>query len=561
MFSRFLIILFPLLVAVSPWAMAIDSLSARVDRNPAMAGETIMLEVVAEGSVSTNDLDTSALTRQFIVGRTNVSRSTQIINGNTSNTTSWHIALMVRKPGNYLIPAFTLDGEKTQPIVLNVVAAESTGQQANQDVMLRSTLNASDGYVGQQLIYTSTLYLAVDLQRGNLQAPELPGADVQQIGEDQNGTDIVDGKRYNTISRSYAITPNQAGEQVLKGAVFSGEIRTGRGGFFGAGRSKPISAIDDDQTLTIKAIPDTFPGQWLVSDIVILQEEWPEKVEFRVGEPVTRALTLTATNINKEQLPEIPQHYPPQIQLYPDKAQSQQAFQDNRNIAQKTQSIALIPAESGQLLLPELRLPWFNSQTNALEWATLPARTINVLPALNQGTSTIQPAPAATPVNTPVAVPHAVDNKPQQSPLWQWSTALFASLWLITLAAWFNKKRQSPSHATVKPRTPKESNRLWEQLQQACQANQSGDISRLMPLWIQQHTAADISVLGATAPELAKIYQQYQQASYSKEATTGSTDTTNTTSNLARELLTLLKQLKQQSQVQSGTINPLYPDH
>ena len=78
---RILIILFTLL---TPVCHALSSLTANVDRNPAMAGETIVLTISADDNINANNLDTSALLQQFVVGQTQVSRNTQVINGKIS---------------------------------------------------------------------------------------------------------------------------------------------------------------------------------------------------------------------------------------------------------------------------------------------------------------------------------------------------------------------------------------------------------------------------------------------------------------------------------------------
>ena len=69
---------------VTPLSHALSSLTAQLDRNPAMAGETIVLTITANDSLNANKLDTSALLKDFIVGQTNISRNTQVINGKIS---------------------------------------------------------------------------------------------------------------------------------------------------------------------------------------------------------------------------------------------------------------------------------------------------------------------------------------------------------------------------------------------------------------------------------------------------------------------------------------------
>lgn len=87
------------LFAISP-AWALSSIEASVDRNPAIEGEYLVLTVKADDDVKTAKLDTSALLRDFIVGRTSVSRSTQIVNFDSRKETRWQILIAPKPPAN-----------------------------------------------------------------------------------------------------------------------------------------------------------------------------------------------------------------------------------------------------------------------------------------------------------------------------------------------------------------------------------------------------------------------------------------------------------------------------
>ena len=83
------IAIFLLFIMISPFSQALSTLTAKVDHNPAMVGETVVLTITADDHVNANNLDTSALLQQFIVGQTNISRTMQAINGRQKRQTSW----------------------------------------------------------------------------------------------------------------------------------------------------------------------------------------------------------------------------------------------------------------------------------------------------------------------------------------------------------------------------------------------------------------------------------------------------------------------------------------
>lgn len=155
------------------------------------------------------------------------------------------------------------------------------------------------------------LYLAVELQRGVLNAPVIEGAQIKQIGEDKDGSEIIDGRRYRVIERTYGIIPDLPGQVNIKGATFSGDVLVEsqrRGGMFGFNESRPMQAGAPSLSIQVNPAPASFLGQWLVADLVVLKESFPEDVkEFTVGSPITRTITLLASNADENSLPDIVQ--------------------------------------------------------------------------------------------------------------------------------------------------------------------------------------------------------------------------------------------------------------
>lgn len=546
-------ILLLLLVIVAPLSHALNSLTAQIDRNPAMAGETIVLTITADDSLNANSLDTSDLLRQFIVGQTNISRSTQVINGQVSRQSTWTIGLIARDPGQYTIEPFTIDGISSAAINLSVINATST-EQTNSDIMLKSELSSDVAYVGQQLVYTVKLYLDASLQRAQLQAPELANAEISQLGEDVDSSEIVNGRRYRVITRHYAIRPTQPGGVELQGSIFRGDIQLGQRGFFGGGRSKPVTLLSDNHVLDIRAIPDDFPGPWLVSDLVVLEQTWPKAGIFRVGEPITRTLTLTAANITKEQLPPLTVNFGPGIQAYPDKSISSHTLKGDVMIAQSVQKIAIIPTVAGEMLLPAIEVPWFNSTTSQIEWARIDAQRINVIDAVSK------PRQGATPIaqqaNNPVAAPvqpalvQANTVAPVSLIYWQLScAALLISCVLLAIALW---RARSQAVSSSRPMIAVTTDQCWHSLKMALTGNNYREVIRLMPLWLTSQFAISPQQLSVMAPQLHHAYQQLMANRYGKAATDcNKVD--------CKELLRLTTEFRRQQQHDDQVSNTLYP--
>ena len=379
--STRIVFLLTLLLSTAAYA-DVNSLEATIDRNPVMLDEAIRLTVTADGSADRDAFDSSPLLKDFVVGRTSVSSQTSIVNFDTKRTTVWTTTLFPRKEGTFTIPSLTIEGKSTKPIQVKVIPVQEQSNVA-RDYFVTTDIDVKEAYLNQQLLYTVKLFLSSNIERGSLQAPEMQNAEITQLGEDKQYTDIVNGRRYQIIERQFAVVPQASGEFTLRGPIFTGEVMAAntnqRFGFFN--RTQQINRVGPDITVDIKPIPQGIDYPWLPSEMVRVDEEWPQGDSFVAGEPVTRIVTLTALGVVEEQLPDIPEFYPPNFKLYPDQSNTTTVEKDQSLISQRQTSLAIIPTQPGNFVLPEITIPWFNTLTQQTEYATIPARSITVAPA------------------------------------------------------------------------------------------------------------------------------------------------------------------------------------
>lgn len=482
-------------------AFALTQVTATVDKNPVMEKESFILEVTADDDVDTNALDTSPLMKDFIVGRTSVSSQTSMVNFNTTRTTKWTTVLIARTAGNFTIPALTVESLSTRPISLEVLKTSNQKTSASQDIFITTEVSSKEVYVQEQLTLTIKLHFATELKRGSLTEPTLDGASITQIGKDKESDTIINGKRYRVIERNYAINPQNSGEFIIKTPVFSGEIisqTSRRSNFLSFADTKPVSALGEDINLTVKPIPDNYQGFWLPSEILTLHQEWqPNNESFMVGEPITRTVILTAAGLSEEQLPKIEMSVPSGIKVYPDQAELHTGMNNNKLVSQKKQNFALVASKVGAYELPEIRIPWWNTVTNKMQYAVIPAKNITITPnedmvndKQNNNVSNNNTQAISTPIN---------DNQPLETKTvivkeGSWLQWLFLTLWLLTSFAWlissFNKKKQNTK--TIKAVTQYS----YKALINACEKNNGEKALQLIVPWAAElFSNANISTL------------------------------------------------------------------
>jgi hypothetical protein len=531
-----LLVLLALLV-VSQTTFALSKVTASVDANPVMSNESIVLTVVADDSVERDDLDTSPLLKDFIVARTEVSSQTNMINFKTTRTTRWQIVLIPRHTGKLMIPQLTVDGYQSKAITVEVIEQGSANSTKQQDIFITAELSQNDVYVQQLLALTIKLHIGIQLQRGSLTEPNLPGATIEQIGKDIESDEIINGKRYRIIERTYAITPEKSGEFTLDTPMFSGDILVQsrrRTGFMNFGETKPVNILGDKLTLNVRPIPDSYPidanNSWLPSELLTLHQEWqPVNNEFKVGEPITRTITLTAAGLGKAQLPKIIMNAPVGLKIYPDQAELHSSLTKERLISQKRQNFALVASQAGEYVLPEITIAWWNTVTNKYQRAVLPKQTITVLPnadlpqtSMVKVPPTIGTLPKSNLIDnsaTPLAPPIIIEKTSNL----QW---LFLALWLLTVFAWITHVFYLKRNRTIKSThtKPQKVNDAYLALMAACKQNKAEQALSLILPWLNSHPDNnEITTLAAAQTEINNdaftcAINDVQQHLYGKEA-------------------------------------------
>lgn len=497
-FTFYSVLLFTLIAGPDAWAF--DKLTATVDKNPAMLDESITLTLEANAALPREAFDTSVLEKDFKVVRTSVSNQMRKINLRESVSTTWTTILFPRTTGRLRIPAIQIHSIQSSPIDILVVPVSQASAQT-RDIFMTAEVLPEQGFVQQQLTYQVKLFLAVELERGSLQVPSVDNVMMEQMGEDLETTAIQNGKRYRVIERNFAIIPQESGILQIPSPIFEGSIRTRNRGSFGGlfNPSKAVNQIGPEVNIDIKPIPQGYSEPWLPSEFVQINEAWSTDLSnFTVGEPITRTITLSAIGVDDALLPSIDDRLPPSIKAYPDQPQLNTVNKDNTLIAQKVVNMALVPSREGNFVLPEIKVPWFNTLTQSTEYAIIPAQAILVQPAVLNSSSVLKPNPNNLGNNASLPVPVQASDwaqRPwyQQALPWQISTLLVLVLWGCSI--WFapkttvltkNIQAESPNAISFKHLMQTIEKRAFKYIELDCKQ------------WLSQHYPTQATLYGYT---------------------------------------------------------------
>ena len=460
-----------LVLSVFPVFSGAATITVQPDRNPAVLQESFQLLFEAVGKVD-GDPDFSALEKDFQVLSTSTSSSMNIVNTEITRIKQWRLTLLPLKSGNLTIPAIAFGKDKSPQTSLTVEQdrAASTGPADAPDIFIEVEAAPETAYVQAEVVYTIKLYRAVATSNETLSEPAMSqgSAIVEQLDADRSYDIVIKGRRYAVFERSYGIYPQVSGKLLILPVRFQAQLSSTS--LFSldpfSGGTKTVVRQSEPVELQVEPIPAAYRGgHWLPAADVKITEEWSKNpLELLPGEPVTRTLALSAQGLTSSQLPELEELFPGDFRQYPDMPVLENTRSADGITAVRQQKSAIIPAQAGEYTLPEIALPWWNTQTQTMENAVLPARRVRVAalaavpPAGGmQGQAPAGmpdlPAPGSVAGDVAQGLPGPVetaDVEATASPgasIWQWLTFILAAAWILTLVYILKQRRAGPSAA------------------------------------------------------------------------------------------------------------------
>ncbi|MFQ5519703.1 MAG: protein BatD, partial [Mariprofundus sp.] len=246
------------------------------------------------------------------------------------------------------------------------------------DIWLDMQIEPKQVLVQQQAIITIRIYQAVSLSQAQISEPAPAHAIVERLGEDSTFQTTKNGRRWHVTERRYALFPQQSGQLEIEPLQLDGSVMVGNGGYFQS--AKPVRVRSNALNLDVRAIPTSWnAAEWLPAKQIRLEESWPESIEHKVGEPITRTLTVYADGLTSSQLPVFFTALPDFLKAYPDTPVLSDDKKASGIIGSRQEKTAIMPTRPGTYIWPELSLSWWNTETGKLEEASIPARTFKVI--------------------------------------------------------------------------------------------------------------------------------------------------------------------------------------
>jgi len=469
------------LLATAPVAQA--KLTTEVDRTDIALGETLRLIIRADDGERPDEVDISAIDRDFDILQRSSATSAKLINGAQSVTRTLELELSPKRDGVLSIPSLTAGGLRTTPIAIKV-SPQVASPAGDALVYFTAEVDRTEVYVQAQLLLTVTLQQAISLDNRAVSDLDIGNTFVKPL-EQRSFQRRISGRLWQVTELRYAIFPEQSGSLEIPSMSFSGrEILPGRS-LLGARLGRRIAIDTNPINITVKPVPDNFPGEvWLPAKQLTLTESWSTAPDqLSVGDSTTRVLQIEALGLQSSQLPPITSTDSSNalagIRFYPD----QETLDDKEVGADiagtRLQSEALVTTTAGDWQLPQLSIPWWNTETDSLEYAQLNRRTLKVTAPL---TAQATPLPVTRVAETSSAG-HGL--------LWP---AIAAVGWLLAALLggfWWQAKqsarRLNDAPSTKQPADPTRITGALVALRLACQQNDPRAARHALIDWSKLH--------------------------------------------------------------------------
>ena len=101
-----------------------------------------------------------------------------------------------------------------------------------------------------------------------------------------------------------------------------------------------------------------------------------------VGEPINRVLSMHAKGLPGSLLPPFKELEIGNIKTYVDPPDVSESAEEDGLVSSSITTVGIVPTIAGPITLPEIRIPWWNTQTDSEEVVVIPAATYDVLPSV-----------------------------------------------------------------------------------------------------------------------------------------------------------------------------------
>ena len=424
-------------------------------------------------------------------GRTGTSQQTSIINGAREYSVTQQLIIDANAPrvGTFNLPAYVFQYKgqtlRAPTATLQVVERGADAGPTTDELIFLKTDAPDQLYIGQTTAIQLKLYISQNVRLSGLNNfnRSADGFTISELSENQETSEVVNGRSYRVLNWTLTITPIQTGLQDLNfqstvSVSLPGQNNRSRDPLGGRGfgsrlfddfftRSERLTLNTEPRTVEVLALPTadkpaSFTGA--IGDFAM--QVYTDRNQTQAGEPIMLSVEISGNgNFDRINGPTIPEtadwrSYEPESNFQPRSAGTDL-------LGTKRFDYVMIPKQAGTLEIPEMRFAYFEPEAERYTQLSSLAIEIEVSPserpAATSGSSTQTTPPQSTeilPLQQELTVEEALltlDYLPSSShqtshwnnPLF-WSINAVIAVGLVTTGLVLRRKRrikEDPTYA------------------------------------------------------------------------------------------------------------------
>ncbi len=431
MVTRGAVALLMLCLLAVPAAAQDTAVKVKVERSVVAQNETFEVKFTTEAG-DASDPDWSPLSKDFHLRSQNKSFQQTVVNGVARTMHGWDVSLQPKRAGELQIPPLQFGAVRSPATPITVQPQQQQAQpgRAVEEFFIEVSAQPEDPYVQAQVLFTLRVFMLRSL-RGSVTPPRSgSGMIVENLEDARNYRTQRDGRQYEVYERRLLIYPQASGDVKIEPVSVVGS-------YVNQGRRFSLNKQSRALTLKVRQVPASFPGKfWLPAERFEIREDWSADLSlWRAGEPVTRTLHLEASGLLARQVPEVDLSVGDGFRFYAESAEFKKEPRGNTIVGKRQQSAVLIPAQAGTYTLPPIKVPWWNTRTDRLEFAELPAKDVTISEAAFSELTMDELPPAGVGVNDAGQKTAALEAADKAGNPWVWISVVLLLGWLATVIA------------------------------------------------------------------------------------------------------------------------------
>ncbi len=321
------------------------------------------------------------------------------------------LTVKAEQEGNFTMGPITIAGVKTNKISYSIGAVGSSAQAAssssasssssensndnstvnasgpkfigtgNNHLFLRASVSKTNAYEQEAIVYTVKLYCSYNRLSfiGATTAPKFEGFVVEESKDisTQWGIEDYNGRSYRTaIIARYIIFPQMKGDLAVKGNTYTVSVSEDEyysdpfWGRFTVGQPVQLNVTPNDLSINVKALPQPQPsdfsggvGKFSISSSL-------PSSSLKANEAAQINYTISGSgNLKYIKLPDLSALYGSDFEVYSPTTEVKSNVSASNVSGSVTFDYSFLPVKEGELVIPDVKLVYFNPETGNYETA------------------------------------------------------------------------------------------------------------------------------------------------------------------------------------------------